>query len=90
MRRIFNDSGQPVYETYRKREELPPGYSIKPFFPWGARVWKVHLPRRGGRRRRIVYSEPGMYGALLDIASMHPSSIVAENLFGDEYKNFRR
>ena len=23
--------------------------------------------------------------ALLDIASMHPSSIVAENLFGDEY-----
>jgi len=34
-----------------------------------------------------VYSEPGMYGnvALLDIASMHPSSIVAENLFGDEY-----
>jgi hypothetical protein len=28
-----------------------------------------------------------MYGnvALLDIASMHPSSIVAENLFGDEY-----
>lgn len=34
-----------------------------------------------------VYSEPGMYSnvALLDIASMHPSSIVAENLFGDEY-----
>ena len=34
-----------------------------------------------------VYAEPGIYGnvALLDIASMHPSSIVAENLFGDEY-----
>lgn len=34
-----------------------------------------------------VYAEPGMYTdvALLDIASMHPSSIVAENLFGDEY-----
>lgn len=34
-----------------------------------------------------VYAEPGMYSdvALLDIASMHPSSIVAENLFGDEY-----
>ncbi len=34
-----------------------------------------------------VYSEPGIYKnvALLDIASMHPSSIVAENLFGDEY-----
>lgn len=34
-----------------------------------------------------VYAEPGMYGdvALLDIASMHPSSIVAEQLFGPEY-----
>lgn len=34
-----------------------------------------------------VYAEPGMYEnvALLDIASMHPSSIIAENLFGDVY-----
>lgn len=34
-----------------------------------------------------VYSEPGMYTnvALLDIASMHPSSIVAEDLFGPIY-----
>lgn len=34
-----------------------------------------------------VYAEPGIYSdvVLLDIASMHPSSIVAENLFGDEY-----
>lgn len=34
-----------------------------------------------------VYAEPGMYEnvALLDIASMHPSSIIAENLFGDMY-----
>lgn len=34
-----------------------------------------------------VYAEPGMYTdvALLDIASMHPSSIVAEELFGPEY-----
>lgn len=39
-----------------------------------------------------VYSEPGMYGnvALLDIASMHPSSIVAEELFGKEFtKRFK-
>lgn len=34
-----------------------------------------------------VYSEPGMYGhvALLDIASMHPHSIIAEQLFGPKY-----
>ena len=39
-----------------------------------------------------VYAEPGVYRniALLDIASMHPSSIVAETLFGEEYtKHFQ-
>ena len=37
----------------------------------------------GGR----VYAKPGIYYnvALLDIASMHPHSIIAENLFGDYY-----
>lgn len=40
-----------------------------------------------------VYAEPGIYYnvALLDIASMHPSSIVAENLFGNRYtKKFKQ
>lgn len=34
-----------------------------------------------------VYAEHGMYEhvALLDISSMHPSSIIALNLFGDKY-----
>ena len=34
-----------------------------------------------------MYAEPGIHTnvALLDIASMHPSSIVAENLFGDKF-----
>ena len=34
-----------------------------------------------------VYSEPGMYTdvALLDISSMHPSSIINEQLFGEVY-----
>ena len=39
-----------------------------------------------------VYAEPGIYTnvALLDIASMHPSSIVAEELFGPIYtKRFK-
>lgn len=38
-----------------------------------------------------VYSEPGMYGnvALLDIASMHPNSIINMNCFGDYTKNFK-
>lgn len=86
--RVFNEKGQPEYRDYQKGEKLPPGWSIMPFFPgytfeggistyWGEEVGE------GG----YVYAEPGIHCnvALLDIASMHPSSIVAENLFGDEY-----
>lgn len=38
-----------------------------------------------------VYAEPGMYtnAALLDIASMHPHSILAMNCFGDYTERFR-
>lgn len=88
MRRVFNELGQPVYRDYIPGEELPAGWSVEPFFPgytfdhgkslyWGEEVGE------GG----YVYAEPGMYRAvaLLDIASMHPSSIMAERLFGDIY-----
>lgn len=66
---IFNESGQPLF----------PGYT----FDHGKSIYRGEEVGEGG----YVYAEPGMYGniALLDIASMHPSSIVAENLFGDEY-----
>lgn len=38
-----------------------------------------------------VYAEPGMYEnvALLDVASMHPTSIIELNMFGDYTKNFK-
>lgn len=88
MSRVFNELGQPVYRDYIPGEELPAGWSVEPFFPgytfdrgkslyWGEEVGE------GG----YVYAEPGMYRAvaLLDIASMHPSSIMAERLFGDIY-----
>ena len=88
MSRVFNELGQPVYRNYIPGEALPAGWSVEPFFPgytfdhgkslyWGEEVGE------GG----YVYAEPGMYRAvaLLDIASMHPSSIMAERLFGDIY-----
>ena len=60
----------------------------KPIFPGyvydhGKSTYRGEEVGEGG----YVYAEPGMYTnvALLDIASMHPSSIVAENLFGKEY-----
>jgi hypothetical protein len=38
-----------------------------------------------------VYAEPGMYEnvALLDVASMHPTSIIKLNMFGEYTKNFK-
>lgn len=66
---IFNSKGQPVF----------PGYK----FERGVSTYRGEEVGEGG----YVYAEPGIYTnvALLDIASMHPSSIIAENLFGEEY-----
>lgn len=56
-----------------------PGYT----YDAGKSIYRGEEVGEGG----YVYAEPGMYSniALLDIASMHPSSIVAEELFGPEY-----
>lgn len=63
----------------------------KPVFPGyiydhGTSTYRDEVAGEGG----YVYAEPGIYGnvALLDIASMHPSSIVAERLFGKYTDNF--
>lgn len=66
---LFNKDGKPVF----------PGY----IFEGGKSIYRGEEVGEGG----YVYAEPGMYSniALLDIASMHPSSIVAEELFGPEY-----
>ena len=60
----------------------------KPVFPGyvyanGTSTYRGEEVGEGG----YVYAEPGIYVkvALLDIASMHPSSIVAEELFGKVY-----
>lgn len=52
----------------------------------GKSIYKGYDPGEGG----FVYAEPGMHYnvALLDIASMHPSSIRAENLFGEYTQRF--
>lgn len=59
-----------------------PGYT----FEMGHSLYRGEDPGEGG----YVYSKPGMYTnvALLDIASMHPTSIEQLNLFGDYTVNF--
>jgi len=64
---------------YTDLREMFPGYE----FDNGKSFYKGFEVGEGG----FVYAEPGMYGnvALLDVASMHPSSIENLNLFGDKY-----
>ena len=53
----------------------------------GKSIYKQYDPGEGG----FVYAEPGMHYnvALLDIASMHPSSIIALNIFGEYTNRFK-
>lgn len=85
--RIFDDTGQPTYETWHG-ESLPDGYSLLPFFPgykfeFGKSTYMGTVVGEGG----YVYAEPSMsrHIRLLDIASMHPSSMIAECMFGPKY-----
>lgn len=62
--------------------------SLVPYFPGyvydhGKSTYRGEEVGEGG----YVYAEPGMYGnvALLDIASMHPHSVIAECLFGPKF-----
>lgn len=66
---VFDEKGRPYF----------PGYK----YDHGKSTYRGEEVGEGG----YVYAEPGMYGdvALLDIASMHPHSVIAEELFGPEY-----
>ena len=62
--------------------------SLLPYFPGyeyknGVSTYREEIVGEGG----YVYSQPGMYGnvALLDVASMHPHSAIAEVLFGVKF-----
>ena len=83
---LFDANYRPVFPGYKYERSIDPdtGKATGPFVS----TYRGEEVGEGG----YVYAEPGIYSnvALLDIASMHPSSIVAENLFGDEYtKRFR-
>jgi energy-coupling factor transporter ATP-binding protein EcfA2 len=74
---IFGDERNPQqYFTYTDLSEEFPGYT----FDAGKSNYRGEDPGEGG----YVYAEPGIYTsvALLDIASMHPTTIEILNLFG--------
>lgn len=86
--RMFDAEGQPMYETYDPKKTYPEGCSILPFFPGysfkgGKSTYRGEEVGEGG----YVFANPGihLYSALLDVASMHPHSTMAECLFGPRY-----
>ena len=76
---IYTDFGDEFTVFDGKNRPIFPGYKYEN----GESTYRGEVIGEGG----YVYSEPGMYFnvALLDVASMHPSSIIAEELFGPEY-----
>lgn len=80
---IFGNDKHPQDKfKYTDLRELFPGYK----FEFGKSSYKGEDPGEGG----YVYSEPGIYSdvAVLDVASMHPTSIERLDLFGPYTKNF--
>ena len=90
---IFGDNKKPQAEfVYTDLSEMFPGYVYGPVehADTGRTTWESmyrgEIVGEGG----YVYAEPGMYEhvALLDVASMHPTSIEALDLFGPYTANF--
>lgn len=82
---IFGNDLKPQSKfVYTDLSEMFPGYK----FEAGHSSYRGEDPGEGG----YVYSEPGMYTdvALLDIASMHPNSLIQLNAFGPYTDNFKQ
>jgi hypothetical protein len=80
---IFGDEKRPQDRfDYTDLSKMFPGYT----FDNGKSEYRGEDPGEGG----YVYAEPGMYKdvALLDVASMHPNSLIQLNAFGPYTKNF--
>ena len=82
---IFGNDPRPQQKfVYTDLSEMFPGYTFEAGHSW----YRGEDPGEGG----YVYAEPGMYTdvALLDIASMHPNSLINLNAFGPYTENFKQ
>lgn len=84
---VYTDlaTGEASNPKYQRTDIITafPGYE----YANGKNMYRGDDIGRGG----YVYAEPGMYWdvALLDVASMHPHSILAMNMFGEYTKKFK-
>jgi energy-coupling factor transporter ATP-binding protein EcfA2 len=80
---VFGDDRNPQKSfVYTDLSKEFPGY----VYEKGSSTYLGETVGEGG----YVYAEPGMYEnvALLDVASMHPTSIIRLNAFGEYTRNF--
>lgn len=80
---IFGDDRNPQEKfVYTPLDELFPGY----IYESGKSTYKGEIVGEGG----YVYAEPGIYQnvAVLDVASMHPTTIEVLNAFGPYTKKY--
>jgi hypothetical protein len=97
---FYDIMNKPMYDFIKENNILPLKFtawngekSALPFFPGykfenGKSTYRGEDVGEGG----YVYAEPGIHHdvALLDVASMHPHSMITECLFGPKYtKRFR-
>lgn len=90
---IFGEEKKPQSKfVYTDLSEMFPGYQYGPIdLENGNTVWastyRDEITGEGG----YVYAEPGIYSnvALLDVASMHPTSIIQMDMFGPYTEKFK-
>lgn len=86
---LFGNDRQPQKSfVYTDLSTEFPGYNFDPMRKPNKSEYRGEDPSEGG----YVYAEPGIYEnvVVLDVASMHPNSLIQLNAFGDEYtKNFK-
>lgn len=84
---LFDNDHRPIFPGYKFERVTVDDKGNRLEKPYWLSTYRGEEVGEGG----YVYSEPGIYNnvALLDIASMHPSSIVAENLFGKYTQAFQ-
>ena len=81
---IFGKDKRPQDKfVYTDLSEMFPGYE----YSFGKSSYRGEDPSEGG----YVYANPGMYNdvALIDVASMHPSSLINLNAFGEYTPRFK-
>ncbi len=84
---IFGDDPRPQDKfVYTDLSEMFPGYTYDPTRTPKS-LYNGEEPSEGG----YVYSKPGVHTnvALLDVQSMHPTSLIELNAFGPYTKNFK-